>query len=179
MPLFLITALPGTGKSTVCNELHARGFEAYDGDYDHLAKWYNNSTGKPVADHHERTPEFLQTHSRNIPRHLIEDLAAQAADKPIFLCADPENEDELQDLFAQTFALVADEKTRLYRLATRTNNVWGRLSHERARDAANKPVAEERRRKYGYTIVDADVPVEQAVDQIVKAIKSEVASTDQ
>lgn len=171
MSLFLVTALPGTGKSTVCAELQARGFEAYDMDQDHLAKWYNNKTGIPVEDDHERTPEFLQNHSRNISRHLVEDLAAKAVDKSIFLCGDPDNEDELHNLFTQTFALVVDEEIRLYRLNTRTNSAWGKLPHEIARDLANKPIAEERYKRFDYAILNASFPVDQVVDRIINILQ--------
>lgn len=37
--------MPGSGKTTVRNELKSRGYEAYDGDEDGLAKWYNDATG--------------------------------------------------------------------------------------------------------------------------------------
>lgn len=168
MSLFLITGLPGSGKSTACAELKARGYKAYDGDYDRLAKWYNDATGRPIEErtYHKRTPKFLQTHSRDISREAAEDLAAKAKHKTIFLCADPENEDELVPLFAKVFALVLDEDTRQHRLATRVNNQWGKLPHEVAYDLAVKPKAFNRYKKFGYDVIDAAQPTGAIVDYI-------------
>lgn len=176
MSLFLITGLPGTGKSTICEELKTQGYEAYDGDYDHLAKWYNNITGEPVQEgkDHERTPEFLQNHSRNISRQRVEDLASQAQSKIIFLCADPENEDELIDLFEKVFALVVDEDVRQERLATRTNNKWGKLPHEIAYDLAIKPIAYSRYKKDRYHILDASQTPRLITNRMIAQIKEQI-----
>jgi broad-specificity NMP kinase len=178
MPLFLVTGLPGTGKSTIRDELKSRGYKAYDGDYDHLAKWYNNKTGQPIKEghYHERTPEFLKTHSRDIARQVVEDLATKAKHRPVFLCGDPENEDELVNLFSKVFALVVDEGVRQNRLATRTNNEWGKLPHEIAYDQAVKPVALDRYKRYVYITLDASQPPKVIVDQILKEINSTVTS---
>lgn len=171
MSLFLITGLPGSGKSTVCAELKSRGYEAYDGDEDHLAKWYNNKTGLAVKkEDEERTPAFIQAHSRNISRKTIKDLASRAKDRPIFLCNDPENEDELRDLFAKIFALVIDEKIRQHRLATRTNNSWGKLPHELEYDLVFQRKANDTYEKFPYTTIDAAQSPEDIVDQILETI---------
>ena len=169
MSLFLVTGLPGSGKSTTYTELKARGYDAYDGDYDHIAKWYNTKTGQPVekeGHYRERTPEFLATHSRDISRQAVEDLAAKAKHKTIFLCGDPENEDKLVDLFAKVFALVLNEDIRQRRLATRTNSQWGKLPHEIAYDLAIKPKAFSRYKRFGYDVINAEQPTNLIVEYI-------------
>jgi dephospho-CoA kinase len=171
MSFFLITGLPGSGKSTVYAELKARGHGAYDGDYDHLAKWYDDTTGQPIREghyhEHERTPEFLQAHSRNISAQIVKNLASKAKSKPVFLCADPENEDELVHLFTKVFALVLNEDTRQHRLATRTNNQWGKRPHELAYDLAIKPQAYDRYKRFSYDLIDAEQPTSVIVNYIL------------
>ena len=169
MPLFLITGMPGVGKSTVRAALKAKGYEAYDGDEDHLAKWYSIETGVAIKEEdYERTPEFVQAHSRDISRETIKSLASKAQDRPVFLCADPENEDGLWDLFSKIFVLVVDEDTRKHRLATRTNNNWGKLPHEVEYSLAFQKKWNANSKRFPYIRLNSSQPPETLVDQIVE-----------
>jgi adenylate kinase family enzyme len=169
MPLFSVTGLSGTGKSTVNAELKARGYESYDGDEDHLAQWYNSDTRALVeVDIEECTPEFLLHHSRDISREIVEELASKAHNKPIFLCGAHENEGELQDLFAGVFGLVLDDETLKQRLATRTTNQWGKLPHELAYSLAFKKKWYDNCKRFRYITIDATQPTEAIVDQILE-----------
>ncbi len=173
MKLFLVTGLPGAGKSTVRRELQARGYEAYDGDEDGLAKWYGRD-GLPVeASIEDCTPDFLRAHSRDIARETVEGLAARSGGEIVFICGDPENEAELNDLFSGVFALILDEDTRNQRLAARTNNDWGKLSHQREYSLAFAKKWEEMCRQFGYTTIDAAQTTEQIVDQIVAKVNQD------
>lgn len=171
MSLILITGLAGTGKSTIRAELVSRGFQAYDQDEDHIAKWYNDKTGKAVIGRPRRTTEFLQTHSRSILRDTAQKLAIRAKDKPIFLCGDPENDDELRDLFAYAFALKLDEATRQYRLATRTNNQYGKTPEDLAYDAENLKRSATLYKRLNYVLVDANRSTGEIVDDILAQVQ--------
>jgi dephospho-CoA kinase len=169
MPLFLVTGLPGAGKSTVNAELKARGYKSYDGDEDHLAKWYNIETGLPVeVKIEECTPDFLLSHCRDISREIVKGLDSEAQNKSVFLCGDPENEAELNDLFSEVFALILDDETRNRRLAARTNNKWGKLPHEREYSEAFGKRWENIRHRLSYISIDATQPIKAIVDQILE-----------
>ena len=173
MPLYSITGISGTGKSTVNAELKARGYESYDGDEDHLAEWYNIETGQLVkVTIEECTPEFLLHHSRDISREIVEWLAARASGKKVFLCGAHENEGQLQDLFAATFGMVLDEGALTRRLATRSNNDWGKLPHELAYSLAFKEKWYENAQKFGYVMIDAAQPTESIVDTIIDRVNA-------
>jgi len=171
MPLFSVTGLSGTGKSTINTELQSRGYESYDGDEDHLAAWYNSDTGQLVeVDIEACTPDFLLHHSRDISREIVEALASKAEGKPVFLCGAHENEGELQDLFAGVFGLVLDEGLLTQRLATRTNNQWGKLPHELAYSLAFRERWSENCRKFGFITIDAAQPTHAIVDFILESV---------
>jgi adenylate kinase family enzyme len=172
MPLYLITGLPGSGKSTVCDELKRRGYEAYDGDHDHLAHWFDQAGNIAQYAGEERTPEFLQTHTRAIPKETIKEVAEKALKTDVFISNDPENEDELAPYFAHIFALILDEDAREQRVASRTNSTYGKLPHERARDQARRPLAERRYELPNYTKVDASAPTAEIVDSILQHVGS-------
>lgn len=176
MPLFLISGTAGTGKSQVCRVLKTRGYEAYDTDDDGLARWQHNETGyiypKSSVKPEQRTPEFLESHSWNVPRAFIEELAQKTTDKPVFVCGSLANEAALHDLFENVFALYVDDDTLKHRLATRTTNDWGKQPHELAQTLAHHHRIYDTHRALGDTIIDASQPLETVVDTILSLIKS-------
>lgn len=90
MSLIYVTGISGSGKSEVRKELLKRGFEAYGTDEDGIAAYYNNETGKieneNASDPSYRTPEWRSKHTWKVKRGKVEELAAKAKDKSVFLC---------------------------------------------------------------------------------------------
>lgn len=174
MPLFFITGASGSGKSELTLGLRARGYEAFDTDDDALARWQHTDTGyihpKSSVKSHQRTEQFLQEHSWNIPREFVEDIALKAKDKPVFICGVAHNIDQLKDLFSTIFALVIDEQTLRHRLATRTNNDWGKQPHELEQSLAAQREAMETYRRLGYVTIDASQPKEAVIDSILQQV---------
>ena len=176
MPLYYITGISGSGKSTVLTEVRQRGYEGYDVDEAGpvTAKWHNDTTGfihpKSSIKKEDRTPEFLANHSWKVPREEVAELAQQASTKIIFLGGAIANEIEIYDLFNSVFALAIDDKTLQHRLAARTNNDWGKNPHELEQTLAVNHELDERYRQFGYVVIDAS----QTTDTIVAEILSHV-----
>ena len=172
MPLYYITGIAGSGKSTVLSELRDRGFEAYDVDERGpvTAKWHNDTTGfihpKSSVKKEDRTPEFLAAHSWRVPRQEVIELAQHAATKTIFLGGSIANETEL-DLFSAVFALVIDDNTLKHRLTTRTNNDWGQNPHELELTLAQNHTLFETYRQFKYIVINADHPIYTIVAEIL------------
>lgn len=172
MSLFFVTGQAGTGKSTVCHELKARGYAALDSDDDALARWVNKDTGyvhpKSSVKAEARTESFLQAHDWKIPRPAVEKLATEARDKTMFLCGVGGNEAEIRDLFKAMFALVIDDETMKHRLATRTGNDWGKQPHELALTLGWQDQARQDYAKYGHLVIDATQPLDTVASEIIR-----------
>ena len=171
MSLFLISGTAGTGKSQVCRVLKAKGYEAYDTDDDGLARWQHKQTGyihpKSSVKAHQRTPEFITEHDWNVPRKHVEELAREAANKPIFLCGSLANEAELHDLFATVFALYVDDETLKHRLATRTTNDWGKQPHELQQTLEHHHEIYKEHEQRKDSIIDASRSLDEVVNDIL------------
>lgn len=161
MSLYYITGISGAGKSTILTELRLRGYEAYDVDElgPVTAKWHNDKTGfihpKSSVKKEDRTPDFLATHSWKITHEEVAGLAKQATAKTIFLGGSVTIEPEIRDLFSTVFSLTLDDETLERRLATRTNNDWGKNPHELAQALAANHELAIRHKDLGYTLIDA------------------------
>lgn len=174
MPIYFITGVSASGKSSITHELRNRGLTAYDTDDDALARWQNNKTGfihsKSSVKAAARTEEFLQTHSWNVPRESIEKIAKEHGNETIFICGVANNIDQIKDLFAGVFALTIDEKTLRERLANRTNNDWGKQPHELRQTLALQEKGLANYEKQGYETIDARQPLQEVIENILRKV---------
>ena len=176
MSLIYITGVPGSGKSTVREELLSMGYRAYDGAEDNLAGFYDIQTDKrlggwPSAE--KRTPEWNKRHTWKIPRETVQLLKNKHHDELVFLCAITRNDkSELWDLFDTTIALIIDEETLKYRLATRNNNDVGKTEHELNTLIERQKTAKEEYKALGAYIIDATQPLGVVMQEIIKLAKT-------
>lgn len=177
MPLYFITGVAGSGKSTIIKELERNGYEAYDVDEAGpvTAKWHNNKTGHPHPKSsikaEDRTPEFLSEHDWKVPRQEVEELARRAESKTVFMGGAIANEDEVRDLFRSVFALIVDAQTHKNRLMGRTSNDWGKNPHElELSSIEHNNIANRTFKEPAYLPIDAT----QSIEAVVKAILDSV-----
>ncbi len=173
MSLIFITGVSGTGKSTVCQGLKSRGYEAYDVDDDGLGRWQNKESGyihpKSSIKAHQRTQSFLDNHLWVVPRQKVEDLAKLAMNKKVFLCGVFSNENEMFDLFSKIIALTIDKETLINRIKSRTNNDFGKSEHELIHILDWHKEVNKSYKRSGHVIIDSTKGLDQVIDDIIKS----------
>ncbi|MFG2794442.1 AAA family ATPase [Streptomyces sp. NPDC048419] len=172
MTLVWVTGNSGTGKSTLCQLLRARGYFALDADEDGFSRWIDRADGEVVRDPPYPVPEgWLDRYGWAIVRERVEDLVEQSRFRVAFLCGSAENEAGVRDLFDLTVCLVIDEDTLRHRLATRTTNAFGRHPEELAAALKWNPRMRAIYESRGATIIDACKPVTEVVDTVIEAVQ--------
>jgi len=174
MPLVFVTGIAGSGKSTVCEELKARGHEAYDSDRGGFSDWFDKETGEkldrnvtPVS----KAPEFQARYQWKILSARVEELVPAATDRFVFVCGSGSNQNEIRGLFNKVIALVVDEETLRQRIIHRTTNNFGKTESEFNEILAWHKTTAATYKEFGYTIIDSTQPLAQVVDQVLSIAK--------
>jgi dephospho-CoA kinase len=146
---YLISGLPGTGKTSVCIELQARGYRAIDADrnFGHQvrADWRWDET-------------------------KIEGVIDDASDEILFICGSASNRDDYIPKFSKVFILYVDDQTLRHRLLSRTNNNFGKDPDVLTRQVERNQGVKEYSIKRGRVVIDATQPVKKVVDDILAQI---------
>lgn len=159
MKRVLITGMSGVGKSSVIEELARRGYKAIDIDqpdwseYRHLDPEQENDEGGE--------PEWLWRED------LVEELLATEDADVIFLGGCAANQGRFYPALDHVVLLSASEPVMIERLATRTNNDFGKRPEELAKILSDKASFEGRLRAGADLEIDTSVPLEEVVDRVI------------
>lgn len=146
---YLISGLPGTGKTSVCKELQLRGVYAVDAD------------------------EAFSLQTNNGWMWQDKELDAELADltrETLFICGSASNRDEYIDRFTKIFILYVDNETLKTRLINRTNNNFGKDSAVLARQLRFNEGVKQYSTKRGRLLINANLPIAKVVDEILDKI---------
>lgn len=154
---YLVEGVSGTGKTSVCDELQRRGYDAVHGDRE-LAFQGNPDTGGPTEgskhEHHLWHVDLVQA---RVARR----------DAPVtFFCGGSRNFPAFVHLFDGVFVLDVDPDTLDRRLRERPEDEWGGRPAEREliarlhRTGSDIPA--------GAIVLDATAPVAHVVDEVVR-----------
>lgn len=153
---FLIEGVSCTGKTSVCNELQRRGYQAINGDTD-LAYQGDPETGAPSHGH---------SHEHHIWRiETVEALVANRDEPVTFFCGGSRNFPKFIHLFDRVLILDIDERTLLRRLDERPDDEFGAQADERALVIRLHQTKED---LPSGVLIDATQPLSDVVDQILR-----------
>ncbi|MFJ3671561.1 AAA family ATPase [Streptomyces sp. NPDC090106] len=171
MALVWVTGNSGTGKSTLCAALRARGYVALDAD-EGFSRWVDRATGEVAVDPPDPVPEgWLDRYGWAIVRERVETLVETSRSQIAFLCGSVENEADVRDLFDHIVCLVIDDNTLRHRLATRTTNTFGQHPEELAAALKWNPQMRSIYESRGATVMDASMPVTAVADSVINAVQ--------
>jgi dephospho-CoA kinase len=174
MPLYYITGLSGAGKTAVRRELKARGYQAPGVDEEGYGEWIDRKTGQVVPfPHHDKQFDFhdwYEHHEWELSPTKVVHLKRRADKEkiPIFLCGSASGEDKVWHLFDQVIALIIDEETLKHRLATRTNNQYGKTPEELAIELSLYKTYKDTMKNRGALTIDATRPLAEVVGEILQ-----------
>jgi shikimate kinase len=153
----LLTGMSGTGKSSVIAELAARGYKAIDTDDGWPDGWHERVEVNGEADwvwREDRMGELLSTEDAEV----------------LFVSGTVSNQGKFYGQFDHVVLLSAPTEVIVERLATRTNNPYGKSPEELARVLGFIETVEPLLRRRATAEVDTSVPLDQVVETILALV---------
>ncbi len=150
----LITGMSGTGKSSVVGELVALGYRAIDTDYDDWHEWV------------EFEGQFDWVWREERMRQLL------ALDEPglLFISGTSPNQGLFYPRFDHIILLSAPASTILQRLASRSNNAFGKSADDLDHILADIELIEPVLRRGSTAEINTEVPLDRVVQTILDLV---------
>lgn len=169
MKRVLLTGMSGTGKSTLIAELVALGYKAVDADTDEWSEWVEvefrgDPTGPGSTVEPGRDWVWREDRIHNL-------LSTEDADV-LFVSGCAANMGKFYPKFDHIVLLSAPAAVIVERLATRTNNRYGKRPHEVTRVLGLLQTVEPRLRRAAGHEVDTSAPLDQVVATVLRLVQS-------
>ena len=158
----LLTGMSGTGKSTVIAELATRGDKAVDTDDGGLSEVVRVPDDEPTG--LEPGQDWVWREDR------IQALLSTADADVLFLSGCSPNQGKFYPQFDHIILLSAPAPLIVERLATRTNNLYGKRPEEVARVLGLRQTVEPLLRSGAGHEIDTSVPLDQVVATVLRIV---------
>ena len=162
MKRVLLTGMSGVGKSTVIEELAARGYKAIDTDYGGLSELVSVEIDEPTG--LESGQDWVWREDR------IHDLLCTEDADVVFLSGCSPNQGQFYPRFDHVVLLTAPAPVIVERLATRTNNPYGKRPEEVARVLDLLQTIEPLLRRGAGHVIDTTAPLGQVVETVLRLV---------
>jgi dephospho-CoA kinase len=149
MARVLLTGMSGTGKSTVLGELARRGIAVVDADDAAWSRWQSLPDG---------STDWVWD------REAMDDLLESRTTGALVVAGCSPTQGSFYDRFAAVVLLSAPAEVILARIATRTDNDFGKSHEERAKVLADLAEVEPLLRATASVELDASRPVAEIAD---------------
>jgi len=157
----LLTGMSGTGKSSALAALARRGYRVVDTDEGELSEWVPDPAGPGGGEWLWRERPMTQ-------------LLAEPETGTLFVAGCVRNQGRFYDRFDAVVLLSAPPPVILERIATRTNNDYGKAPEERRLIEEQLRAVEPLLRRGCSHELDASRPLEQVVAELVTIAEGRV-----
>ena len=165
----LVTGVPGSGKTAICEELKKMGHKAYNiEEMSGFFKMVNKKTRKSAKDYNNYNLESVKQHDWICNKKKLQQLIKKNSQGIVFYCGTASNIDDLLPLFDKAFLLKVNEKTLRKRLSTRTSNSFGRTSEVQKWVFGWKKWWEGHIQEKGAIVINANINLNKAAKEVVK-----------
>jgi broad-specificity NMP kinase len=160
MKRVLITGLSGTGKSTAIERLRQLGYKTVDTDYDGFAELVPWPPGQAASE----SREWVWDEDRMRKLLTTEDSEA------LFICGTARNQGTFYPLFDHVVLFSAPGEVMAKRMATRTNNPYGKRPEEVALHLSLKETLEPHFRRAATIEIDTSAPLDEVIADLLRAV---------
>jgi broad-specificity NMP kinase len=162
----LVTAVSGTGKSTVCKALQELGCNSHDIEsIEGLYGLVDEKTGHTIPGNLDQIREGIDW---NCNKTKLEALLGSAVNEPTFYCGGMSNTEEVWDLFDSVIILTVSDETTVQRLSKRSSGKFGSTKENRDWVLSWKYEMEKRWLRMGGVMVSAEHSPKKIAENIME-----------
>jgi shikimate kinase len=162
MKRVLITGMSGTGKSSVVQELAARGYRAHDLDTNEWSQWIDAAPSDALTPAEGK--DWVWREDR------VRELLSTSEAGTLFISGCAENMGRLFALIGKVILLSAPVETIMERLTARSTRSYGNTAEERRKVGELISTIEPLLRKSAHHEIDTRGPVLTTVDEILRLV---------